>query len=84
MKPRSLSLALVALFAALAGIAVSIAATRKKHAIVPIQDGKTMDFSSGKLVVTTDPTLKKAGEELEAAAANVTFAPRGNQTTPGK
>jgi hypothetical protein len=52
------------------------------QAVAPIQDGKTLDFSSGKLVVKSDPTLKQAGAELDAAVANVTFAPRGNQTTP--
>lgn len=58
--------------------------SKSRHAIVPIQDGKTMDFSSGKVVVKNDPAeeaaLKKSVAEMDAAAGNVTFAPRGNAT----
>ena len=52
---------------------------------VTIQDGKTLDFSSGKPVVKDSPAdraaLAKGVAEMEAAAASVTFAPSAKATT---
>jgi hypothetical protein len=46
---------------------------------VPIQDGKTIDFSSGQPVVRDDAKekarLEQAVKEIDAAAGNITFAP---------
>lgn len=53
---------------------------------VPIPDGKTLDFSSGKPVVKDSAAeraeLNRAVKAMDAAAAGVTFAPvpAGNQT----
>lgn len=45
--------------------------------VVPIEDQKTIDFSSGKPVVTADPKQKeiidRAVADMKAAAADVTF-----------
>ena len=47
---------------------------------VAIQDGKTIDFSSGRPVIKDDAKQKAAFEkslkEMDAAAKGVTFAPR--------
>ena len=47
---------------------------------VAIQDGKTIDFSSGRPVVKDDAkqkaALEKSLKEMDAAAAGVTFAPK--------
>ncbi len=47
---------------------------------VPVQDGKTIDMSSGRPVVQDDArsraAIEKAKKEMEAAASEVTFAPR--------
>ncbi len=52
---------------------------------VAIQDGKTIDFSSGKAVVKDSAKEKAALDrsvaEMNAAAANVTFAPQPSATT---
>lgn len=46
---------------------------------VAIQDGKTIDFSSGKPVIKDSPEEKaiinRATHEMDEAAKNVTFAP---------
>lgn len=46
-------------------------------AVVPIKDGKTIDFSSGRAVVKDSPedrvALEKALKEMNAAAKDVTF-----------
>lgn len=46
---------------------------------IAIQDGKTIDFSSGRPVVKDDAKQKaaidRAVREMDAAAASVTFAP---------
>jgi hypothetical protein len=51
---------------------------------VPIQDGKTLDFSSGKAVVkdsAADRTaIDRSVTEMNAAAGNVTFAPKATAT----
>ena len=48
---------------------------------VAIQDGKTLDFSTGRAVVKDDAkqkaALEKALKEMESAAAGVTFRPAG-------
>lgn len=54
---------------------------------VSIQDGKTIDFSTGKPVVKDDATEKKAIANgvaaMEEATKNVTFAPTATtQTAP--
>ena len=47
---------------------------------VAIQDGKTIDFSSGQAVVKDDAkekaALQRSLSEIEAATANVTFEPK--------
>lgn len=47
--------------------------------VVPIQDGKTIDFSSGKAVVGDSvdekSKLQRSVAEMQAAAGNVSFAP---------
>ena len=47
---------------------------------VAIQDGKTIDFSTGRPIVRDDAkqkaALEKSVKEMEAAAANVTFPPK--------
>ncbi len=46
---------------------------------VAIQDGKTLDFSTGRVVVKDDAkqkaALEKSLKEMESAAAGVTFGP---------
>lgn len=43
---------------------------------VAIEDGKTIDFSSGRPVIQDDTaTLEQARRDMEAATANITFAP---------
>lgn len=43
---------------------------------VAIEDGKTIDFSSGQPVVQDDAAaIEQARREMEAATANITFAP---------
>jgi hypothetical protein len=52
---------------------------------VPIQDGKTLDFSSGKAVVKDSAAEKAAIDrsvaQMDAAAADVTFVPKSTATT---
>lgn len=52
----------------------------KAPAVVPIQDRKTIDFSSGKPVVKDDAeehaAIAKAEKEMAAAAQGVTFGPK--------
>jgi hypothetical protein len=61
----------------------SAPATRAKPE-VPIQDGKTIDFSSGQAEVKGDPkeqaAIAQAVAELNAAAGNVTFTPKPAST----
>lgn len=56
------------------------AAPAVRHTEVPIQEGKTIDFSSGQAVVKDDPAQKAAIERgvtnINAAAGNVTFGPK--------
>ncbi|HVU34341.1 MAG TPA: hypothetical protein VHE61_12970 [Opitutaceae bacterium] len=53
---------------------------RRVQPATAIQDGKTIDFSSGKPVVKDDPKEKeiidRAVAQMDAAAANVTFSPQ--------
>jgi hypothetical protein len=53
---------------------------------VPIQDGKTIDFSSGQPVVRDDAKekarLEQAVKEIDAAAGNITFTPAKPATSP--
>jgi hypothetical protein len=55
-------------------------ARRARPREVPIQDGRTIDFSSGKPVVKDDAKEKaaiaKGVSEMENAAGNVTFSPK--------
>ena len=67
------------------GVALVLLVARRRStapvrkADVTIQDGKTIDFSTGQPVVKDDPTEKQAIErsvaQMDAAAASVTFAP---------
>ena len=47
---------------------------------VAIQDGKTIDFSTGRPIVKDDAkqkaAIEKSVKEMDAAAANVTFTPK--------
>jgi hypothetical protein len=47
--------------------------------IVPIEEGKTIDFSSGQPVIKDEAAdraaVGKAQREMDEAAANITFAP---------
>jgi hypothetical protein len=56
--------------------------------LVPIQDGKTIDMSSGRAVVKDDAKSRTAiaqgVKEMEAAAASVTFGPRPAPAAPGE
>ena len=55
---------------------------------VPIQDGKTIDMSSGRPVVRDDArsraALERGVKEMEEAAAGVTFGPRPAPTAEKK
>jgi len=55
---------------------------------VPIQDGKTIDFSSGKPVVKDSAAekavIEKAEQEMTDAAKDVTFAPATKKAEPPK
>ena len=55
-------------------------------AVVPIQDRKTIDFSSGKPVVKDDAeehaAIAKAEKEMAAAAQGVTFGPKNDAPPP--
>jgi hypothetical protein len=72
---RALSLAVSALVTAAA--LWSYAAQPRPVAVVPIQDGKTIDFSSGTPVVKDSPAdraaMDAAVKEMDAAAKDVTF-----------
>lgn len=54
-------------------------AAKKARTEVPIQEGKTIDFSSGMAVVKDDAKQKaiidKSVKEMESAASGVTFGP---------
>jgi len=80
MKRKSLWL----VFALGVGVAFGWWFVRRQRAAAPkpvvtIQDGKTIDFSSGTPVVKDSPAdkaiLDSAVAEMDAAAKNVTFAP---------
>jgi len=49
-------------------------------AVVAIQDGKALDFSSGKPVFKTDPALAGQIAELDSVAGTVMFAPKQGAT----
>ncbi|MCW5550433.1 MAG: hypothetical protein KIT44_15830 [Opitutaceae bacterium] len=53
---------------------------------VAIQDGKTIDFSSGRAEVRDTPedraAMEQALKEMEAAAKDVTFGPTRSPTPP--
>ncbi len=55
-------------------------------AIVPIEDGKTIDFSSGQPDIRETPedraALEQAVREMEAAAKEVTFGPSQPRPAP--
>lgn len=57
----------------------NLAAPKAPPQPVTIQDGKTIDFSSGKAVVKDEAkektALEKSLAEIDAATANVTFEP---------
>jgi cytoskeletal protein RodZ len=85
---------IVGLLIAVALIALgvwSISHRRDRHAPTPrpnvaIQDGKTVDFSSGQPVVKDDAKEKKAIADsvaaMDEATKNVTFAPTATATQP--
>lgn len=85
MNRRFVLLVIVLAIVGVAVVRVMRLSANRPHEVVPIQDGKTMDFSSGRAVVKNDPAdeaaLQKSVAEMNAAAGNVTFSPRGNQTT---
>ncbi|MCC6416567.1 MAG: hypothetical protein IT582_11715 [Opitutaceae bacterium] len=55
--------------------------------VTSIQDGKTIDFSTGQAVVRDDAAdraaLEKAKREMDAATADITFAPTKPEETTG-
>lgn len=57
-------------------------------AVVPIQDGKTIDFSSGQPVVKDSPAdraaMEKALKEMDEAAKDVTFPATETATKPAE
>lgn len=59
-------------------------ATRRTNPEVPIQNGKTIDFSSGKPVVKDEAKDKAAIDQavaaMDAATKNVTFTPKAAPT----
>ena len=63
-----------------APVGVGAAATKKQKAEVAIQDGKTIDFSSGLPIVKDDAkqkaAIEKSVKEMELAAKGVTFPPK--------
>jgi hypothetical protein len=65
------------------GVAQLSPAEKKSKTEVPIQEGKTIDFSSGVAVVKDDAkqkaTIDKAVKDMEDALKNVTFAPPSAQ-----
>lgn len=86
MSPRY-RLRLVLLFLALlAGVALAWRHEQRRRAArpVPIEEGKTIDFSSGRAVVRDSSAdraaLEAASREMDEAARDVTFAP--TQPTP--
>ena len=62
------------------------ATTAAPSNVVPIQDGKTIDFSSGKPVVKDDAQEKaimaKAEKEMEEASKEITFGPAPKTAAP--
>lgn len=64
------------------GLGVALAWWWRKQTpppVVPIQDGKTIDFSSGQAEVRNDDAdraaIEKAKREMDEATADITFAP---------
>ena len=55
--------------------------------MVPIQDGKTIDFSSGQAEVRDDAAdraaIEKAQREMNEATADIPFAPAKPQESEG-
>ena len=83
---------LIALFALLLGAVLAFWFGRWRAAQpkpdVAIQDGKTIDFSSGRPVVKDDSAEQKiinhAVAEMDAAAKDVTFAPTAPPPSPAE
>lgn len=85
MRRRRLTRYVLLALAVLAGMALGYRYQQRREQAkatpkpVAIEDGKTIDFSSGKPVVKDDAAdraaLEKAKREMDEAAANVTFAP---------
>jgi hypothetical protein len=69
------------LLAVAAGVLLSRGwqSSRTPPATVPIEEGKTIDFSSGQPVIKDEAAdrsaIQKAQREMDEAAANITFAP---------
>lgn len=71
---------LIALLAVGLGLAAAWRWQQSRPApVTSIQDGKTIDFSSGQSVVRDDAAdraaLEKAKREIDEATADITFAP---------
>lgn len=79
-------------FVAIALVALGLWLTARRHAPagrhpeVRIEDGKTIDFSSGKPVVKDNAAEKAKIQQgvsaIDAATVNVTFAPNPPPTPP--
>lgn len=92
MKSRIAWLLLVAVLAAVGTWAVQHRRAMRRvtpvaaRSDVSIQDGKTIDFSSGKPVVKDSASEKAAIDRsvstMDAAAANVSFAPKSQPAMP--
>lgn len=61
-------------------------AATQPRPVVPIEDGKTIDFSGGRAEVRDTPedraAMEQALKEMEAAAKDVTFGPTRSPTPP--
>lgn len=84
IKTRIALLLLAAAMVAFGVISMSRRSGRRP-AEVPIQDGKTIDFSSGKGVVADDQKSKAAIDnsvkQMDAAASSVSFPATATSTT---
>ena len=67
------------------GVTATATTSSRSTGVVAIQDGKALDFSSGKPVFKADQSLASRVAELDAVAQTVSFAPKPNATasSPG-
>lgn len=79
IQPAKIRWWLTLLALVLGGVMAWFWLRRSDATVVPIQDGQTIDFSSGRAEVRNDAAdraaLAKAKQEMDAATADITFAP---------